>query len=188
MPTPLTADQLENSLPEILESPKDKGALEMIVIRPQKNARKVLDSCELSFANGANGDHWARGCWKSLPDGSPHPDVQIAIMNSRALKAVAGSKERWPLAGDNLIVDLDLSSENLSPGQTLQIGEAELEITNVPHSGCAKFMDRYGKDAVRYFNSKKGKAQHLRGVYARVVRDGTVRLGDAVRKVQGTEA
>ena len=179
----LTTRQLEDSLPEILESPKDKGALEMIVIRPQKNARKVLDSCELSFANGAKGDHWATGCWKSLPDGSPHPDVQIAIMNSRALKAVAGSRERWPLAGDNLIVDLDLSSENLSPGQRLNIGEVELEITNVPHNGCAKFMDRYGKDAVRYFNSKKGKAQHLRRVYARVVKDGTVKLGDVIKKV-----
>ncbi len=183
MPDILTTQQLENSLDNILNSPQDQGTLEMIVIRPAKNTRQVINSCQLTVGNGAEGDRWTEGSWKSLANGSPHPNVQIAIMNSRALSAIAGPKERWPLAGDNLIIDMDLGTRNLPPGQRLGIGEAELEVTNVLHNGCAKFMNRYGKDAVLFVNSKQGKTTHLRGVYARIVKDSQVNLGDTIRKL-----
>ncbi|HMB76528.1 MAG TPA: hypothetical protein VKN76_09020 [Kiloniellaceae bacterium] len=117
-------------------------------------------------------------------DGKPHPDVQICIMNARCIAAIAGDKENWPPAGDNLFLDLDLSPANLPPGTRIAIGGAVLEITAVPHNGCANFVERYGKPAVVFVNGPQGKALRLRGIYARVVQDGRVTLGDRVTKVE----
>lgn len=178
-----TLEEIEAQLDHIRSSPRDRGMLHAIVIRPTTNERKSLTACELSLARGTQGDNWADGCWKSLPDGRPHPDVQIAITNSRVMQTLAQSKDHWPLAGDNLYVDLDLSSENLPPGQLLRIGDAVLQITDVAHNGCQKFAARFGNDALKFVNSKTGKALHLRGVYARVVQDGQVKVGGTVCKL-----
>ena len=117
--------------------------LRAIVIRPEKDARLSLTTCELSTEDGAHGDHWAKGCWLSLPDGRPHPDAQLTLMNSRCIALLARDETRWSLAGDNLFVDLDLSRKNLSPGDRLQIGPVILEITPQAHNGCAKFARRF---------------------------------------------
>jgi len=186
MPEHLTTEQLHAGLPHIQASPRDGGVLEAIVIRPQTNQRHRLAHCELSLEGGVHGDNWALGCWKSLPDGSPHPDVQVAIMNSRAIELIAGDSGRWALAGDNLFVDLDLSAENLPTGQRLAIGDVVLEITEIPHDGCKKFADRFGKDALKFVNSAVGKQWHLRGIYARVVTSGMVRVGDEIKKIAAT--
>lgn len=178
----LSLKQLEAALPEILGSPKDHGRLEAIVIRPKSNERVVLDECKVSAGGGVHGDNWAKGCWMSLPDGSPHPDVQVAIINSRTADLVAREKDRWPLAGDNLYVDLDLSHANLQPGQQLAIGSAVLEITEVVHSGCKKFSERYGVDALKFVNSETGRDLRLRGIYAKIVEAGNVSVGDGIRK------
>jgi hypothetical protein len=175
---------LDAGLGNILNSPNDDGRLEMIVVRPQKKQRETREACLLTRAQGVDGDHWSRGCWKKLADGSPDPDVQIAIMNSRCLDLLATSKERWPLAGDNLIVDMDLSTTNLPPGQRLSLGEVILEITAVPHTGCKYFSERYGVDAVKFVSTPKAKDLRLRGVYARVIRDGVVKVGERVKKVK----
>ena len=175
---------LDAGLDNIVNSPDDGGRLEMIVVRPQKKQRKIVQTCLLTSALGVDGDHWSRGCWKKLQDGSPDPDVQVAIMNSRCLAMLANSKERWPLAGDNLIVDMDLSTANLLVDQQLSLGEVILEITAVPHTGCKYFSERFGVDAVKFVSTKKAKELRLRGVYARVVRDGVVRVGDRLNKVK----
>ena len=179
----LTRAELQAGLPHILDSPQDNGRLEAIVIRPAKHERRELQSSEISLAGGVHGDHWAQGCWMSTEDGKPHPDVQICIMNARCIALVADRRERWALAGDNLFIDLDLSPENLPPGQRLQIGSAIIEITSVHHGGCTNFVERYGRAAVVFVNAPKGRALRLRGVYARVVQDGTVTVGDRVVKV-----
>ena len=85
--------------------------------------------------------------------------------------------------GDNLFIDMDLRPDNLPPGQRLAIGSAVIEITAVPHTGCVSFVERYGKAAVVFVNAPKGKAMRLRGIYARVVQDGRVTVGDRVVKV-----
>src|SRR5262245_45338843 len=168
--------ELERGLNEIQSSPRDEGSIEMIVRRPIKGQREVLEEGLLTLDEGLTGD-----CWKNH---SPHPEMQINIMNSRAIALVAGSRERWPLAGDQLFVDLDLSEANLPPGTRLELGSALLEITAKPHTGCSKFASRFGQDAVQFVNSVRGRELHLRGLNARVVRSGSIRNGDIVRKVQ----
>jgi hypothetical protein len=179
----LSLEELNDGLAEVLRSPKDRGVLRAIVIRPETEARISLPRCELSPDRGVQGDNWAKGCWMSLPDGRPHPDVQVTIMNVRAIALIAGDEARWPLAGDNLLVDLDLSTDNLPPGTRLSVGSALLEITAVPHKGCSKFAARYGVDATRFVNSREGTRLHLRGIYARIVEAGTVTVGDPVGKL-----
>jgi MOSC domain-containing protein YiiM len=179
----LSLAELENGLPGILRSPSDRGVLRAIVIRPETEARASLPQCELSPEGGVHGDNWAKGCWMSLPDGRPHPDVQVTIMNARAIALIAEEEARWPLAGDNLFIDLDLSADNLPPGTRLAVGSTLLETTAVPHKGCKKFAARFGVDATRFVNSREGLRLHLRGIYARIVEPGVVAVGDPVQKL-----
>jgi MOSC domain-containing protein YiiM len=181
--THLSLDELRQGLDEIRQSPKDRGVLKAIVIRPETDARVSLQRCEVSPDGGVHGDNWAKGCWMSLPDGRPHPDVQVAIMNARTIALIAKEEARWPLAGDNLLVDLDLSEGNLPPGTRLSVGSALLEITDVPHKGCKKFAERFGVDATRFVNARDGLRLHLRGIYARIVEPGVVAVGDTVAKL-----
>ena len=179
----LTLSELNAGLREIRDSPKDFGVLQGIVIRPATNERVRLEECEISPALGVHGDNWAQRCWLSLPSGQPHPDVQVTIMNSRVIALLAQDPNRWAQAGDNFYVDLELSDENLPCGSRLGVGSAILEVTAEPHTGCKKFADRFGRDAVKFVNSSEGKKLHLRGIYARIVQAGTVRTGDLVRKM-----
>ncbi len=179
----LNREDLEAGLAHIQSSPKEQGLLEAIVIRPGVDERRLLRACKLSPDGGVHGDRWAHGCWMSLPDGSPHPDVQVCIMNARTIALVAQRKERWELAGDNLFIDLDLSDANLPCGRRMGLGTAVLEITAVPHNACKKFADRYGVAAAQFVNSPIGRQLHLRGIYARVVEAGTIGVGDLVTKL-----
>ena len=179
----LTETEILDGLTEVRKSPQDNGSLSAIVIRPASNERLSLQHCRLSPEGGTEGDAWARGCWMTLPDGSPHPDVQICIMNSRMIDLVAGDRDRWELAGDNLFVDLDLSRTNLQAGQLLSIGECVIEITEQSHNGCARFCQRFGAPALKVVNSPTGKKLRLRGIYAKVIKAGDVRVGDLITKV-----
>ena len=176
-------EELESGLDEIAEAPKDQGRLEAIIVRPEHNERKPVNSIELSPEHGVKGDHWAKGCWKTLADGSPDPDVQVCIMSARVIRLLAGDKAHWPPAGDQLFVDLDLSRSNLEPGQRLTLGSAVIEITAVPHNGCNKFIERYGLAATQFVNSKFGKENRFRGIYAKVIDAGTISVGDMVEKI-----
>lgn len=179
----LTLAELEAGLDEIIQSSRDEGYLELIVARPKIGEREILHIGELDTETGLVGDNWkTRKSW-ATKDKSPHPEMQINIMNSRAIALIAQTKDRWQLAGDQLYVDFDLSEENLPPESRLQIGLAVLEITTVPHNGCAKFTKRFGKDAVRFVNSKIGKQLHLRGLNAKVIKAGKIKTGDIIRKI-----
>ncbi len=176
-------EELEAGLPEIRRSPADGGALELIVRRPAVGEREVLETAELDSAVGLLGDNWSLRGSSRTEDGTYHPDMQINIMNSRVISLVAQDKNRWPLAGDQLYIDLDLSPENLPPGCRLSLGSAILEITTQPHTGCKKFVARFGLEAMKFVNSGLGKSLRLRGLNARVVKPGTIRVGDVARKL-----
>ena len=179
----LTTEELEAGLDEIRRSPQDEGVLELIVRRPQIDAREVLEVGELNRAEGLAGDTWGTRGSSHTADGSSHPDMQLNIMNARAVALVAQGREHWPLAGDQLYIDMDLSDENLPAGTRLALGSAVIEVTAQPHTGCQKFVSRFGPDAMKFVNSPVGKQLHLRGINARVVRPGVIRVGDAVKKV-----
>jgi hypothetical protein len=171
-----TVDELLAGLEHIRSSPPDQGTLELIVRRPAENEREVLDEGELDLEIGLVGDRWHLGS-------SPTNDAQLTLMNARLAGVVAGERERWPLAGDQLYVDFDLSVENVPAGTRLAIGEAVIELTEVPHTGCAKFSARFGTEALKFVNKSPGRELRLRGANARIVTPGRVRLGDAVIKV-----
>jgi hypothetical protein len=179
----LTSDTLAAGLDHVRQSPPDYGTVELIVCRPAVDQRRVLEEGRLDLAVGLVGDTWSIRTSTSTPDGSPHPDGQLTMMNARAIALVAGLPERWPLAGDQLFVDLDLSEAGLPAGTRLTIGEAVIEVTAKPHRGCAKFSARFGPDALRFVNTGPGRVLNLRGRNARVVTPGTIRRGDSVRRI-----
>jgi hypothetical protein len=164
-------------------SPSDEGTVDLIVRRPAEREREVLSTGELSEVEGLVGDSWITRETKTTPDRSPDPRRQLTIMNSRVLATVAGSPERWRLAGDQLIVDLDLSIDNLPAGSRLRIGTAEVEVSAPPHTGCEKFSGRFGLDALRFVSTREGKRRRMRGLNAWVVTPGQVRVGDRVVKL-----
>ena len=179
----LTTSELEAGLAYVHQSPKDRGALEMIVRRPQVGEREILDEGQLDLSDGLVGDSWKIRSSKRTADGSPHPDMQLNLINARLVALVAQDRSRWHLAGDQLYVDLDLSAGNLPPGTRLAIGTAVIEVTAEPHTGCSKFVERFGADAMQFVNSSERRDLHLRGINARVVRPGVLRVGDTINKL-----
>ena len=182
-----TTGMLEAGLAEVRRAPKDSGLVRLIVRRPAVDEREVLDEAVLDPAVGLRGDTWGERASSRTPDRSPHPDMQLTLMNARATALVACSPDRWPLAGDQLYVDFDLSVDNLPPGSRLRVGEAVVEMSVQPHTGCAKFRARFGEDALRFVNSDTGRQLRLRGANARVVVAGAVRPGDPVEKLLGAD-
>ena len=179
----LTTSELEAGLADVHQSPQDRGVLEMIVRRPQVGAREILDEGQLDLSDGLVGDSWKLRSSKRTADGSPHPDMQLNLINARLVALVAQDRSRWHLAGDQLYVDLDLSAGNLPPGTRLAIGTAVIEVTAEPHTGCSKFVERFGADAMRFVNSSEHRDLHLRGINARVVQPGSLRAGDTISKL-----
>jgi len=175
--------ELEAGLDHIRQSPKEEGLLELIVRRPQTEHREVLEEAQLDVEKGLIGDNWTLRKSTRTSDGSPHPDTQINIMNVRSVALVAQERERWSLAGDQLYLDLDLSKTNLPVGARISIGTAILEVTAPPHTGCQKFVARFGLEAMKFVNSEVGRELCLRGINAKVVQSGTVRVGQIAKKL-----
>jgi hypothetical protein len=179
----LTMQELEAALDHLRQAPKDDGLLRLIVCRPQVDERQEMDQAELDPIKGLIGDNWSVRGSRRTPDGSAHPEMQINIMNARVTALVARERERWSLAGDQLYLDMDLSKENLPAGSRIQVGSAVLEVSPLPHTGCHKFVSRFGMDAMKFVNSEIGKQLCLRGINAKVVQAGTVRVGQTAKKI-----
>jgi hypothetical protein len=179
----LSSAELEQGLDTILQSPKGEGALRLIVRRPEVDRRESVATAHLDINEGLVGDNWrARGSGH-MPGGQADPDMQLNIMNSRVAELVAIGPERRELAGDQLYLDMELSSENLPPGSRLALGEAIIEVTEPPHTGCKKFAARFGTEAMVFVNSGMGKTLNFRGICAKVVQSGDIQVGDIARKV-----
>ena len=179
----LTMQELEAALDHLRQAPKDDGVLQLIVCRPEVDQRQEMDEAELDPAKGLIGDNWIVRGSRRTPDGSAHPDMQINIMNSRVTALVAQERERWSLAGDQLYIDMDLSKENLPAGSRIQVGSAVLEVSPQPHTGCHKFVARFGLEAMKFVNSEIGLQLCLRGINAKVIQGGPVKVGHIVKKI-----
>ena len=175
-----TLAELEAMIDGIRDAPAATGVIELIVRRPAVDEREVVSEMRLDVDEGLVGDSWrARGS-SGTPDGSADPQAQLTVMNARAADAVAGDISQWPLAGDQIYVDFDIGVEHLPPGTRLTIGDAEIEVSEKPHTGCAKFSARFGADALRFVNSPEGRRLRLRGMNARIMKSGSVRVGDPI--------
>ncbi len=176
-PRHLSAAELEHGLPEVLSSPQVEGQLVAIVVRPATDERRVVATAQVSPERGVDGDRW-------IHESPADPRGQVSLMNARFLRQIAGHEDAVALAGDNLIVDLDLSEENLPPGSRVAIGhEVVVEINGEPHTGCGKFQKRYGASARAFMNNARGTQLHLRGRYGSIVAGGAIAVGDVVRKL-----
>jgi hypothetical protein len=177
----LTAEELEAGLAQVARSPKDHGELKLIVRRPANGERQVLQEGELDLVVGLVGDNWKIRGSPRTPDGLANPNSQVTIMNAGVIALLAREEHRWPLAGDQLYVDFDLSASNIPPGTQLAIGSAVLEVTAHPHTGCKKFAERFGVQSVEFMSLPENKEMQLRGINTKVVQPGIIRVGDAVR-------
>jgi hypothetical protein len=167
----LPGDVLEKKLGE-LSPPRDAGRVALIVSRREGGVRETPSRAALTPQEGVPGDAWYRTKADKI-------DAQIAVMRVDVAELFANGQS-LALFGDNLLVDLDLSVENLPTGTRLRIGGAEFEVTAEPHNGCLKFKQRVGPDALRLTAAPHLRSQRLRGIYLKVVEAGEVAVGDAV--------
>lgn len=177
---PESPGPFDDHLAHIQAAPADLGRVELIVRRPAVDERELLEEAVLDRDAGLVGDRWAARDREMTP---VYLSSQLTVISTRVLQAIEPDSLRWPLAGDQLYVDLDLSEANLPARSRLAIGNAVIEISETPHTGCAKFSSRFGSEALRWINSPTGRAHRMRGLNARVVEPGTVRTGDAIRRV-----
>jgi MOSC domain-containing protein YiiM len=176
-------EELDAALPGILAAPAESGTVVRIVRRPGIGEREVLEEGRLTRAEGLAGDNWNQRGSRRTADGGPHPDMQLNVISARVVAVLAADEAHAALAGDQLHLDLDLTEANLPPGTRLALGDAVIEVTDQPHRGCQKFAARFGADARRWVLAGDREGLRLRGLNARVVREGTVRAGDAVTRL-----
>ena len=178
----VSRDELDPRLPELRALGTAEGTLELIVVRPSEGERELPPTAELTFEDGLVGDRWRASAYID-EDGIVSRENQLTLMSTRMLALIA-EPQRWPLSGDNLLVDMGLDMEGLPVGSRLAIGdEVVVAISEIPHTGCAKFSARFGSDALKFINSPEGRALRLRGVNAHVVVPGAVSTGDAIRRL-----
>jgi MOSC domain-containing protein YiiM len=168
---------LEERFAALPAPPRDRGSLGLVVARCSGSRRETPKEVRLTVEDGVPGDLWKKD------DG--RPESQLTVMRIDVATMIANGQS-LTLFGDNLLVDLDLSTENLPPGSRLRVGETLLEVTPEPHDGCVKFRQRFGGAALRLTASKERRSQHLRGIYVRVVEPGNVAVGDPIEVVSRT--
>ncbi len=178
-----TAEQLQAGMARVYETPRDEGAVRLVVRRPGRGEREILAQGQLDTEQGLVGDDWINR--PGMKRDTPSPYAQVTVMNARAAELVSGDPEpsTWAQCGDQLYIDLDLSEANMPAGTRIAIGEAELEVQAEPHTGCVQFRSWWGPDALRHISTKEGLSLRMRGANTRVIRSGAVRPGDVARKV-----
>ena len=183
--TPLhaTRSELDASLPHILSAPKDGGLIEMICLRPDYGQRVFFESVHVTAAQGIPGERWSTRPWLRLPDGAPHPGIQICILQKRVLDLVWRDRVSTVHPGDTFITDMDLSEANLPAGQVLQAGSAVLRVSEIFNDACVKWKTRYGTAAWEWINAPQHRGFRLRGILCSVVRDGEISCGARLSKL-----
>ena len=174
-----TASDLVRQLDHLRAAPSHHGTLTLVVRRPGHGEREVLDEGVLDEVEGLVGDNWLSRATRRAVEAGRHLDAQLNVMSARMCGLLGETPEEQAGAGDQLYLDLDLSTTNLTTGSRIALGDtAVIEVTAKPHNGCRKFIARFGEDAAAFVNSPDGRELRLRGFCARVVTGGTVRPGD----------
>ena len=176
----MSRESLDALLPDLRALRSEQGTLELIVVRPTEGERELPSTAELTIEHGLVGDRWVPRFDEA---GNARRGTQLTIASTHLLGLIA-ERDRWPLSGDNLLVDIGLDTESLPVGSRLAIGDTVVvEISEEPHTGCAKFSARFGSDALRFINSPEGRELRLRGANAHVIAPGTVATGDAIHRL-----
>ena len=166
---------LEGGLAALPAAPRDHGRVALIVRRTAGGVREVVDRAAFTPERGLPGDSWGRGR-------KPNPEAQLTAIQTDVATLLANGQP-LPLFGDNLFLDLDLSTANLPAGSRLRAGAAVLEVTPLPHNGCLKLKARCGGDALRLVSMRERRHLNLRGIYLRVIEAGEVGAGDPVEVI-----
>lgn len=174
-----TFDELEALWADLPPAPRERGSVRLLTVRREPGVHETPDTIQVTVEGGLEGDRWAFGWQERDPD----REAQVTLMNAAVTELVAAGRQALHEAGDNILVDFDISADNLPPGTRLRVGEAELEISAMPHTGCSKFAARFGQDALRWANWRHWRERRLRGVNCRVVSGGMVRVGDSVERL-----
>jgi hypothetical protein len=170
---------LEVQLENVRAAPLS-ARLELIVIRPTVETREILEAGALDVVEGLVGDSWKDRPDRHTPDNGPDPNRQVTLMSVRAASLLCGPRERWPLTGSQLFIDLNLAMDVLPPNTRLAVGGAILELNAKVNPGCKRFTAHFGDEARKLVKSPAGLALNLRGRFARVVQGGQIQLGDWV--------
>jgi len=171
----LPMDVLEGRFRQLPALPRDEGKVELVVLRPETDERRLPERCRLTVSAGVEGDRWAKKFLRN-------PGNQVTLIRADVARLVANGQP-VELCGDNLHVALDLSVENLPAGTRLRVGTALCQVTPKPHTGCSKFSARFGADARAFTNAASHADQRLRGLHVQVLEDGEVAPGDPIRVV-----
>ena len=174
-----TFDELETLWNAVPPAPRDRGSVRLLVVRRGPGVHDTPASVAVSVAGGVEGDRWAHG-WRER---DPERSAQVTLMNASVTELVAAGRQPLHEAGDNVLVDFDISAEHLPPGSRLRLGEVVLEVSEAPHTGCSKFAGRFGQDALRWANWRHWRERRLRGMNCRVVTGGTLHVGDEVERL-----
>lgn len=153
--------------------PADSGRVALIVCRHAPDVHEALDRVHLKLDEGVPGDEWNRRTPRK-------PDAQITVIRRDIAKLISCGR---PLttSGDNLVVELDISTANLPAGARLRVGEALVEVTPLPHNGCQKFACRFGNDALLFVQAPATRHHNLRGIHWRVIEPGEVTVGAPIQ-------
>src|SRR5262245_18350112 len=168
-----TFEELESMWATVPAPPRDRGTLRLVCRRVEPGRHETPGEAELSVDAGLVCDRWS-------PAKDPDREAQVTLMNATVAELVAAGRQPLHEAGDNLLVDFDIGHDNLPAGSRVRIGQAVLEVTASPHTGCSKFSERFGQDALRWVNWRHWRERRLRGVNCRVLEGGVVRVGDEI--------
>jgi hypothetical protein len=174
-----TFEELESAWASLPPAPRAAGSVRALCVRREPGVHDSPDAVQVGVQDGVAGDRWSFG-WQAR---DPERTAQVTLMNAAVAELVAAGRHPLHEAGDNIVVDFDISAEHLPVGSRIRVGEAVLEVSEVPHTGCSKFAARFGQDALRWVNWRHWRARRLRGMNCRVVSGGTVRVGDVIERL-----
>jgi hypothetical protein len=167
----LTRAELEAAIARLEPAPRDQGRVVLLVARGPNGERTLHTEALLTENGGMPGDRW-------VSQDKYGPEYQLATMRADFARVIANGQP-LELHGDNLFLELDLSSENLPTGSLVRLGQALLRVTPQAHNGCKKWVQRFGLAPMQMNLDPAHRRVHLRGIYFQVVEAGRVRPGDA---------